>query len=243
MGYVYRYIDIADNIIKYVGIVWSENRTLEQRVKEHETQDNWCKVRKWKIEYFETNINSRTDAEYFEAHFISLYETDKYFNDKKSGWGTSSILNNIDVEWKEYKYTDNKDYLKELLSQIQCLKSETDILKVEILKKDRIIDSLKSELFKKDKVIECNVKKIEEFYQEDYHYKLMQGLENAKSKGVKLGRPKTGVPEWFRRELVKFQNTEGVYNKCSVVRFASLNGIAVSTYYKYCSVLKKETVV
>ena len=35
MGVVYRYIDLNDNQIKYVGIVWSGNRTLKQRVEEH----------------------------------------------------------------------------------------------------------------------------------------------------------------------------------------------------------------
>ncbi len=35
MAKVYRYIDMRDNLIKYVGIVYGENRTLEQRHKEH----------------------------------------------------------------------------------------------------------------------------------------------------------------------------------------------------------------
>ena len=32
---VYRYIDENDGVIKYVGIVYGNSRTLEQRVKEH----------------------------------------------------------------------------------------------------------------------------------------------------------------------------------------------------------------
>ena len=35
MAIVYRYTDLADNTIKYVGIVWSGNRTLKQRDEEH----------------------------------------------------------------------------------------------------------------------------------------------------------------------------------------------------------------
>lgn len=31
MTIVYRYIDLRDNIIKYVGIVWANNRTLDDR--------------------------------------------------------------------------------------------------------------------------------------------------------------------------------------------------------------------
>ena len=92
MAYVYRYTDLLDEKIKYVGIVWSENRTLLQRILEHEKNDEWCKKGQFRIEYITENILSRTDAEYFESHYISLYETDKYYNTKKSGWGVSSFL-------------------------------------------------------------------------------------------------------------------------------------------------------
>lgn len=103
MGYIYRYTDLEDNIIKYVGIVWSENRTLEQRIKEHELNDSWCSDKKWKIEYLTENINTRTDAEYLESHYISLYETNKYYNIKKKGWGISSFISDKETEWEEYK--------------------------------------------------------------------------------------------------------------------------------------------
>lgn len=102
MGYVYRYTDLEDNIIKYVGIVWS-NRPLLQRIKEHQYNDSWCINKKWKIEYIKEDINTRTDAEYFEAHYISLYQTDKYFNTSKAGWGVSSFLPNREDDWVIYK--------------------------------------------------------------------------------------------------------------------------------------------
>ena len=35
MPYIYRYIDKKDMIVKYIGIVHNNNRTLEQRIKEH----------------------------------------------------------------------------------------------------------------------------------------------------------------------------------------------------------------
>ena len=50
MAYVYRYTDLSDGIVKYVGVVWSENRTLSQRIREH-FNDKWCKGKKWKIEF------------------------------------------------------------------------------------------------------------------------------------------------------------------------------------------------
>lgn len=118
MGYIYRYTDLEDNTIKYIGIVWSENRTLEQRINEHAKYDDWCKNKKWKIEYLYENINTRTDAEYLEAHYISLYETDKYFNIKKAGWGVSSFIQNKDEDdWRLY----NKDGIDDLKQQ-----NETD---------------------------------------------------------------------------------------------------------------------
>ena len=102
LAYVYRYIDNSDGVIKYVGIVWSENRTLTQRIYEHQRNDEWCKNGSFTIEYIEENINTRTDAEYFESHYISLYGTDKYFNEKKSGWGVSSFLPDRENDWKKY---------------------------------------------------------------------------------------------------------------------------------------------
>lgn len=42
MGYVYRYTDLTDNVIKYVGIVWKDNRTLDDRIYEHSYFDGWC---------------------------------------------------------------------------------------------------------------------------------------------------------------------------------------------------------
>lgn len=100
MAYVYRYTDLSDGIIKYVGIVWSENRTLEQRIKEHE-KDEWHQGTKWKIEFICEDIQSRTDAEYLESHYISLYETGKWFNKNKNGWGISKYLP-VKNEWKLY---------------------------------------------------------------------------------------------------------------------------------------------
>ncbi len=101
MAYVYRYIDKADSVIKYVGIVWGDNRTLEQRIYEHLKKDDWCINGDFEIEYINEDIDCRTDAEYFESHYISLFQTDKWFNVKKSGWGVSKYLPNRD-DWKKY---------------------------------------------------------------------------------------------------------------------------------------------
>lgn len=100
MAYVYRYTDLSDGIIKYVGIVWSRNRTLEQRINEHKREE-WHFGKSWKIEFICEDIETRTDAEYFESHYISLFKTDRWFNKSKSDWGTSGFLP-VKSEWKLY---------------------------------------------------------------------------------------------------------------------------------------------
>ena len=71
---------------------------------------------------------------------------------------------------------------------------------------------------------------------EKIHNRVMQGLDVARAKGKKLGRPATGVPKEFVREYGKFQS--GEYGSITVVQFAKLQDIAVSTFYKYASLLK-----
>lgn len=71
---------------------------------------------------------------------------------------------------------------------------------------------------------------------EKIHDRVMQGLNTAKLNGKKLGRPQTGVPKDFIKEYCKFQS--GEYGHISVVQFARLQGIAVSTFYKYVGLLK-----
>lgn len=73
---------------------------------------------------------------------------------------------------------------------------------------------------------------------EKIHERVIQGLDVAKAKGKKLGRPVTGVPKDFVKEYNKFQT--GEYGRISVVQFARLQGIAVSTFYKYTTILKEK---
>lgn len=99
MAYVYRYIDLNDKKIKYVGIVWSENRTLSQRLNEHLKSDNWCN-NNYKIEYLK--VANRTEAESLESHFIALYKTYKFYNNAKADWGINSFVPDMENDWKEF---------------------------------------------------------------------------------------------------------------------------------------------
>lgn len=73
---------------------------------------------------------------------------------------------------------------------------------------------------------------------EKTHDRVMQGLNTARAKGKKLGRPATGVPKEFIKEYNKFQS--GEYGRISVVQFSRMQGIATSTFYKYASLLREE---
>lgn len=65
--------------------------------------------------------------------------------------------------------------------------------------------------------------------------RINQGLEVAKAKGKKLGRPKADLPQDFIKEYTKFKN--GEYGKISAISFAKMLGIGRSTLYKYIKYL------
>lgn len=99
MGFVYRYTDLIDGVIKYIGIVYSD-RSLSFRLKEHEKCDDWCKDGCYKIEYIQ--FNNRSTLEAVEAHLISLYGTDKFFNKAKTGWGICEFIPDLENKWIKY---------------------------------------------------------------------------------------------------------------------------------------------
>lgn len=125
MGYVYRYTDLSDNIIKYVGIVWSDSSSLLQRTRQHFLSDRWCYEGQWKIEYLE--IDNKTDCEGLESHFISLYDTSKWYNKRKSDWGVSSIYSQIDFKWKELIYNPEDLKRNSMSTKTNALHTEEEI--------------------------------------------------------------------------------------------------------------------
>ena len=115
MNYVYRYIDLADNIIKYVGIVCRVSEGgLEQRVKEHFQNDAWSHGIKWRVEYIE--VPTKNDAHALETHFITLYDTGKWFNHAKKSSGLLSFVSKDAVfDWKVFAngiYQERHDIAK-----------------------------------------------------------------------------------------------------------------------------------
>lgn len=106
---VYRYIDMADGITKYVGIV--KNGTLIKRIYAHR-RDSWCQGKNWKVQYFECDNQSEVEA--FESHLIALYETHKFYNKSKSNWGINKYLPSVEDWWKNAEngvYADYETFL------------------------------------------------------------------------------------------------------------------------------------
>lgn len=116
MAIVYRYIDLIDYIIKYIGISQDYNG-FKGRVRDHYGQW-WGKLSTYRIEY--TEVATINDANCLEGHLIAYYETYKYFNKSKKKWGKCSWISDEDsIVWKEYipdfkntkvgNYTGNED--------------------------------------------------------------------------------------------------------------------------------------
>lgn len=108
---VYRYIDENDGIIKYVGIVYGNSRTLEQRVKEHR-KDEWYNFGIWRIEYFSDGLQTRSDCEIWEGHLIAKYKTSDWYNKAKTSWGICKYLPQ-EPEWLVYMVEDEENKIVE----------------------------------------------------------------------------------------------------------------------------------
>lgn len=68
--------------------------------------------------------------------------------------------------------------------------------------------------------------------------RINQGLDVARAKGKKLGRPKIELPEDFIKEYNKFKN--GQYGKMTATGFAKMIGIGRATLYKYINILENK---
>lgn len=96
MQKLYVYKDKSNGIIKYVG----RTKNLKQRIAQHSNEEKF-KGFDWEISYIECSSISQADA--LESHFISLYHTDLWLNEAKSGWGIIPEFENIALNWKKYK--------------------------------------------------------------------------------------------------------------------------------------------
>ena len=115
MPYIYKYTDKEDGIVKYVGIIKSDNN-FPRRFNQHSYSDEWCFSKDWDIEY--CYFGSVSDVEVLEGHFITLYHTTEWYNKAKAGWGLCSFA--PDVKWIAYEgCKENPCGEKCLIEQIQ----------------------------------------------------------------------------------------------------------------------------
>jgi DNA invertase Pin-like site-specific DNA recombinase len=68
--------------------------------------------------------------------------------------------------------------------------------------------------------------------------RINQGLDAARAKGVKLGRPNLELTKEFNREYEKFKS--GAYGKITAMGFAKMQGIGRSTLYKYINIYESK---
>lgn len=99
---VYKYINKKTNEIDYIGIVWSFNRELKNRIKEHSKYDN-MKLENYDIYYFD--VETKADAEVWEGHLITYYGTQERLNKSKSNWGLCTFLKGQEdsIDWIKYE--------------------------------------------------------------------------------------------------------------------------------------------
>ena len=98
MYYIYRYTDLRDNIVKYIGIT---KRKLKLRVGEHDKQDAWLdNPNYWDIDYF--RVKTQSEAEAWEAHLIAVFKTNLWYNKEKADWGKIASFEDIPISWTMY---------------------------------------------------------------------------------------------------------------------------------------------
>lgn len=130
MFYVYRYIDIFDNIIKYIGKVTEQE--LCQRIRQHSYEEKFQNS-DWRIEYIV--CKTRTQADAYESHFIAKYKTYRFLNVAKANWGIMPELEGVHFKWISYydvQYSNSKNFYGSivLLSQLvnECSKKNSIVM-------------------------------------------------------------------------------------------------------------------
>ena len=130
---VYRYIDVNDEKIKYVGIC--NKGTLPGRHRGH-MADDWFKNGLYVCEYIK--LRNQTETEAMESHLISAYGTDKFFNKAKAGWGEASFIKTpLECDWKLAPWYDAEYFKESAIKHIELdciLSAKEDLRMVEMIK-------------------------------------------------------------------------------------------------------------
>lgn len=98
MPYIYKYVNKETEQVEYVGIIKSDSN-FPGRFYQHST-DPWYVPNKYQIYYAE--VETQTDAEALEGHFIATYRSDRFYNIAKGKWGICSFAPL--VKWTEFNF-------------------------------------------------------------------------------------------------------------------------------------------
>ncbi len=153
MPYIYRYLDKNDETYKYVGISQSR-KGLKRRIYAHKS-DSWFGNGDWTIEY--AFVESITDLEMLEGHFISELKTYLWYNKAKSKWGKSRLFNIPELDWSEYTTKtflvdrcDNIEVLREMATdqsnELHLLKRAVKLEKLRNKELNRLLKGTEAEL-------------------------------------------------------------------------------------------------
>lgn len=124
-GYIYRYVDVIEDMVAYVGIVYP-GHSLRTRINKELRDFEWIDDGVFKIEYQALDI-SQTDLQALEAHLISKYGA--FYNIQKTNWGMSSFLDVDESKWQDFDYRSVKE-VERLRDEITRLKKINNQLTV-----------------------------------------------------------------------------------------------------------------
>lgn len=136
-GYIYIYVDLADNIVKYVG----QTVNLPQRYCQHLSQKEFA-TRRWIVKYIAVDDyylfshekdlrNKMLDIEYL---FIKHFGTMEYFNSERTP---------MREKYKKYSYVLDKDLNKEFKVFIdESAKEEYSNLEFSSMAKEHFYNAL-----------------------------------------------------------------------------------------------------
>ena len=146
MGVIYKLTDEEDNIVKYVGLVWTNNETLSDRIKKHKN-DEWYNEHKWKIEYFPKEITTRVDADLTHAYYIKKYNTDKYYNKLRPYELKEDNLPEVKWEYFGLSYKN----------EVSDMKTEYDTLTIDYIADEDSYLLIMTDSEDKEKKQECKI--------------------------------------------------------------------------------------
>lgn len=208
MPYIYKYVNKETEAVEYVGIIKSDSN-FPGRFEQHE-RDPWYVKDKYDI-YF-SEVETQTDAEALEGHFISLYGSNKYHNKAKTGWGECSFAPL--VTWKKYQPHNTIKSSQDAQRLLNRIRNQLRYLDEEVAKKGREIREAFDTLID----IEVGTKKarrltIRRWFEDSYSLSYEYGIKKYKAhKGILFDSFKAWLESNREAAEWEFDDTEDFWD-------------------------------